>query len=406
MPSAFHRTRRSVLSFTVALLAFLVLADTLFITQQSHDIHQRMQLHTEHEFDLFGHLVSDALTRSDYAAVEQAAISWAGDQENIVRLKIVTNNGFELVDYSRRHDSESTAFFQKKIAYGDDREVNIFIEKDTSDIHKTLTTLMVQLVVISAVLVALLGFVIQRTALRPLQREIDLHKQTEGSLRQSISELELVNYSLSHDLRTPLRAITGYSQILRDDAGSKLNEDEQYSLKRIESAGKYMAELIDDILELSRISSAKLSISTVDVSKLARQCLENLLAQHQTHETLWEIQEGMTARADRRLIDVLLENLIDNAIKYTTGTKVPVIKLGTVEQNGNTVFYVRDNGVGFDMQFVDKLFKPFQRLHQDGSYRGTGIGLAIAARIVERHGGSIWAESHPGKGSTLYFTLS
>ena len=387
------------------MLGFLVLADALIITQQSRAIHAEMQHHTDHEVDLFAKLVADSLTRSDYAAVEQAAISWASEQENILKLKIVTSNGFDLVNYSRSKDVRSQDSYKRKISYGDDHSIKIDIVKDTSGISSTLTNLVIQLVIISIILVALLGLIIQRIALRPLQREINLHRKTEESLRHSIVELESMNYSLSHDLRTPLRAITGFSQTLRDDAGSRLSAEERQSLERIENAGKSMAELIDDILELSRMSSARMSRSSIDVTKLARQCLENLLSKYHANEIVWDIKEGMTASADRRFVIVLLENLLDNAIKYTTRTESPVIKIGSLKKEGDTVFYVLDNGAGFDMKFADKLFEPFQRLHQDQGYTGTGIGLAIATRVVQRHGGRIWAESQPGMGSTFYFTL-
>ena len=387
------------------MLGFLVLADALIITQQSRAIHAEMQHHTDHEVDLFAKLVADSLTRNDYAAVEQAAISWASEQENILKLKIVTSNGFDLVNYSRSKDVRSQDSYKRKISYGDDHSIKIDIVKDTSGISSTLTNLVIQLVIISIILVALLGLIIQRIALRPLQREINLHRKTEESLRRSIVELESMNYSLSHDLRTPLRAITGFSQTLRDDAGSRLSAEERQSLERIENAGKSMAELIDDILELSRMSSARMSRSSIDVTKLARQCLENLLSKYHANEIVWDIKEGMTASADRRFVIVLLENLLDNAIKYTTRTESPVIKIGSLKKDGDTVFYVLDNGAGFDMKFADKLFEPFQRLHQDQGYTGTGIGLAIATRVVQRHGGRIWAESQPGMGSTFYFTL-
>jgi signal transduction histidine kinase len=387
------------------MLGFLVLADALIITQQSRAIHAEMQHHTDHEVDLFAKLVADSLTRNDYAAVEQAAISWASEQENILKLKIVTSNGFDLVNYSRSKDVRSQDSYKRKISYGDDHSIKIDIVKDTSGISSTLTNLVIQLVIISIILVALLGLIIQRIALRPLQREINLHRKTEESLRHSIVELESMNYSLSHDLRTPLRAITGFSQTLRDDAGSRLSAEERQSLERIENAGKSMAELIDDILELSRMSSARMSRSSIDVTKLARQCLENLLSKYHANEIVWDIKEGMTASADRRFVIVLLENLLDNAIKYTTRTESPVIKIGSLKKEGDTVFYVLDNGAGFDMKFADKLFEPFQRLHQDQGYTGTGIGLAIATRVVQRHGGRIWAESQPGMGSTFYFTL-
>ncbi|MCG6975722.1 MAG: GHKL domain-containing protein [Acidiferrobacterales bacterium] len=393
------------MAFTLAMLGFLVLADALIITQQSRAIHAEMQHHTDHEVDLFAKLVADSLTRNDYAAVEQAAISWASEQENILKLKIVTSNGFDLVNYSRSKDVRSQDSYKRKISYGDDHSIKIDIVKDTSGISSTLTNLVIQLVIISIILVALLGLIIQRIALRPLQREINLHRKTEESLRHSIVELESMNYSLSHDLRTPLRAITGFSQTLRDDAGSRLSAEERQSLERIENAGKSMAELIDDILELSRMSSARMSRSSIDVTKLARQCLENLLSKYHANEIVWDIKEGMTASADRRFVIVLLENLLDNAIKYTTRTESPVIKIGSLKKEGDTVFYVLDNGAGFDMKFADKLFEPFQRLHQDQGYTGTGIGLAIATRVVQRHGGRIWAESQPGMGSTFYFTL-
>jgi PAS domain S-box-containing protein len=237
---------------------------------------------------------------------------------------------------------------------------------------------------------------------KELERRI---QERTRDLEVSNKELESFSYSIAHDLRTPLRAIVSFSQILFDDASEKLDEEETGFLSRVINAGKYMTELIDDILQLSRISRAEMKMTEIDLSKLVQASIEHLHENSRTQQVTFSVQDGVCGRGDRKLLAVLLDNLVGNAYKYSSRNSAPRIEFGQCQQEGENVYFVRDNGVGFDMQYADKLFGVFQRLHTADEFEGTGIGLATAQRIVQRHGGRIWAESKPDQGASFYFVL-
>jgi len=217
-------------------------------------------------------------------------------------------------------------------------------------------------------------------------------------------ELEAFSYSVSHDLRTPLRAIDGFSRVLEEELRETSNEACLGYLSRVRSAAQRMGCLIDDLLKLSRITRADMVINEVNLSLVARQLEHNL--HQQSPERIAEFAiDSIKVRGDERLLTVALENLLNNAWKFTSKNRQTLIELGSVEQENETVYFVRDNGVGFDMNYADKLFGAFQRLHSDEAFSGTGIGLATVARVIHKHGGRIWAESAPNQGTSFYFTL-
>jgi len=218
-------------------------------------------------------------------------------------------------------------------------------------------------------------------------------------------ELEAFSYSVSHDLRAPLRAVDGFAQALKEDYGDRLDETGIEFIKRIRVGAQKMSVLIDDLLDLSRISRAEVSRSTIDLTKLARQIVTELEATNPGHDMEVSIAPGLTVDGDQRLIDVALHNLFENAWKYSSKKPHAWIEFGSEERDGETVFMIRDNGAGFDEQYSDKLFRAFQRLH-GAEFPGTGIGLATVARIIQKHGGRIWATGKPGEGATFYFVLT
>lgn len=218
-------------------------------------------------------------------------------------------------------------------------------------------------------------------------------------------ELEAFSYSVSHDLRAPLRSIHGFSKILHDKYLDCLDEAGQDYLLRVMRASNRMGELIDDLLVLSRISRGELALATVDVAELARASMRHCREGSDGREVQFHVAEMPAARADRKLLALVLDNLLSNALKFS-GTRQPAcIEVGAGEFSGRFAYYVRDNGVGFDMRYADKLFGAFQRLHSMDEFEGTGIGLATVQRIIHRHGGEVWAEAEPDKGATFYFTL-
>jgi signal transduction histidine kinase/CHASE3 domain sensor protein len=226
-----------------------------------------------------------------------------------------------------------------------------------------------------------------------------------AELNEANAELEAFSYSVSHDLRAPLRAIDGFSLAVEDDPGNTLTARSQRFFQKVKTASGRMAELIDDLLNLSRLSRAELMREQVNLTQLATEVLAELQAREPGRQVEVSIQEGLWAVADRRLLRVALENLLGNAWKFTGQQPHPRIEVTCSQQQQESIFSVRDNGAGFDMAYAQKLFSPFQRMHSEQEFPGTGIGLATVQRIVRRHGGRIWAESRVGEGTTLFFTL-
>jgi light-regulated signal transduction histidine kinase (bacteriophytochrome) len=240
--------------------------------------------------------------------------------------------------------------------------------------------------------------------MRVKERTAELQQRTL-ELEASNKELESFSYSVSHDLRAPLRSMDGFSLALMEDYGDKLDSQAREYLRYIRSSSQLMGQLIDDILNLSRITRAEIHLDKVDLSGLANEAAQELRSLQPERKVNFVIAPGVEAYGDRSLLKVVFQNLLGNAFKFTSKQAVATIEFGTTTRNGETVYVVRDNGVGFDMAYAHKLFKPFQRLHRPDEFPGTGIGLASVLRIVSRLGGRVWAEATPGKGAAFYFTL-
>jgi PAS domain S-box-containing protein len=243
-------------------------------------------------------------------------------------------------------------------------------------------------------------------------RDITERKRAEEDLKQRTVELEAANleleafsYSVSHDLRAPLRSLEGFSTALLEDYAKKLDDQGKQYLGYIQESSDLMAQLIDDLLKLSRVTRSDMSRERVDLSATAGKIIEDLKKTEPREKVEVDIAPDITAYGDRNLLQLALENLLGNAWKFSARAASPRIEMGVKEIDGRRAYFVRDNGVGFDMKYADKLFKPFQRLHKASEFAGTGIGLATVQRIVRRHGGEVWAESRPGEGATFYFTL-
>ena len=218
-------------------------------------------------------------------------------------------------------------------------------------------------------------------------------------------ELEAFSYSVSHDLRAPLRSINGFSQILLEDCAEQLDESGKDYLDRIQVSSQRMGQLIGDLLQLSRISRGEINREAVDLSDMARLIKGELLQAEPERQVEFVIAPGLTAHGDTHLLNVVLENLFRNAWKFTGPHQRALVEFGIEQLHEEPTFFVRDDGVGFDMNYADKLFVPFQRLHYQAEFAGTGIGLATVQRIIHRHGGRVWAEGAVEKGAAFYFTL-
>ena len=224
-----------------------------------------------------------------------------------------------------------------------------------------------------------------------------------SQLEAANRELESFSYSVSHDLRAPLRSIDGFSQALLEDNEGKLDAESADNLRRVRAASQKMGHLIDDLLNLARVSRAEMNRETVDLSKIAREVAEELGAGATDSNAQIVIAGGLVGYADPRLLRVVLTNLLANAWKFSSRQASPLIEFGVSMNNGDAEYFVRDNGVGFDMTYVCKLFGAFQRLHAATEFPGTGIGLATVQRIIHRHGGRIWADAELGAARHLPF---
>ncbi|MGE5594750.1 MAG: sensor histidine kinase [Hyphomicrobiales bacterium] len=238
--------------------------------------------------------------------------------------------------------------------------------------------------------------------IRQLNDELRVHAH---QLEVANSELEAFSYSVSHDLRAPLRTIDGFSSALVEDYSDVLDDDGKHLLDRIRNATRHMGQLIDDLLALSRVARAELVRQHVDLSAMARSVAEELRASDPARNVEFVIAEGVTGDGDARLLRVVLENLLNNAWKYTARHETARIEFGATQANGATRYFVRDDGAGFDMRYADNLFGVFQRLHNVRDFPGTGVGLATVQRIIRRHGGEIEAEAEVEKGACFTFTL-
>ncbi len=251
-----------------------------------------------------------------------------------------------------------------------------------------------------------------RACLIAIVRDFTERKRAEEEIRRhgqlivaANKELESFSYSVSHDLRAPLRSIDGFSQALLEDCAGLLNEQGKDYLNRIRAASQHMRQLIDDLLGLAHTSRHELRRKSVDLSALALGSADEVRKIWPGRQVELVVAPGLQAQGDTHLLRILFDNLLGNAWKFTSEQERATIEVGALSHDGTTAYFVRDNGVGFDMAFVAKLFAPFQRLHAMTEYPGTGIGLATVQRIVARHGGLVWGEGLVGQGATFYFTL-
>jgi signal transduction histidine kinase len=241
----------------------------------------------------------------------------------------------------------------------------------------------------------------------------EAHDEQEQRVRERTAELvaankelEAFSYSVSHDLRAPLRSIDGFSLALLEDCGDKLDATGKEHLHRVRAATQRMSQLIDDMLDLSRVTRSEMQRENVDLTRLAKSIADDLHKENPDRRVEFSIADGLTVNADARLLKVVIENLLNNAWKYTSGHEQARIEMGEMKQNGHRTYFVRDDGVSFDPRYVSRLFGAFQRLHAASDFPGTGVGLATVQRIINRHGGEVWAEGAVEHGATFYFSLA
>jgi signal transduction histidine kinase len=410
------RNRRALLAF-IGVLAGVVLAAALVVLalQRQYLLHaEREELQTE--MALLGELATDALLRSDYATVEGLVQRWVDRHDYLASITAVTPNGFVLGEARKSRPVVEPLAVTQAVRFDGRLLLTLHATGDFSLIEGDFAAIVLRVSIVAVALVLLLGWLLwwtlQRTALAPLALQMRQREDKERELLQrtteleaTLQELESFSYSVSHDLRGPLRAIDGYSHALGEDYGPVLDDTARDYLARTRAAARRMGVLIDELLELARVGRAELRLTETDLSRLAHEVVEQLRAADPTRSVQVTIAPSLTGHADEPLMRLVLENLLGNAWKYTRDTAEARIEFGAAQENGETRYSVRDNGAGFDMQYAGKLFGAFQRLH-GAEFPGTGVGLAIVQRIIRRHGGRIWAEAGIGEGASFFFTLA
>lgn len=230
-------------------------------------------------------------------------------------------------------------------------------------------------------------------------------RQRTSALEAANTELEAFSYSVSHDLRAPLRAMDGFALMLLEDFAPELNDRAQLYIQKVRDNAQYMGQLVDDLLDFSRLSRQKLQKRGVKLNNLVREAWDSLRTEHEGREVKITLGDLPTCEADPALLKQVFVNLLSNSLKFTRQQPEALIEIGSHQNGGERIYFVKDNGVGFDMQYTDKLFRVFERLHRTEEYEGTGVGLAIVQRVIQRHGGRVWAEAEIDQGATFYFTL-
>lgn len=414
--TAVTSNRWALISVSLVLAVFLIVVDMLMIAEERDYLLETAKRHVEDELDLMGELLTEVMIRNDYGSVEQYIPQWSKPRQDVIMVSVVSPNGFEVARFQRDTNSQYPYQLKKTVYYLDKPILDLEIQWDFGAIHSHIQNRIVKLISMSVVAVVLLGLllwqVLKRTAIFPLQRYIEEREVFEARLEDHarelamhVDELESYSYSIAHDLRAPVRSVTSFSQVLLLDVENKLAPQEINTLQRIIAAGKYMAQLIDDILALAKITRDHMVVKPLNLTSMAQSSVNQLRELEPHRDCVVIVHPELSASGDPRLIQLLLDNLLGNAWKYTGKIREARIEFGVVANGEGKTFYVKDNGVGFDMQYAGKLFQPFQRLHSREEFEGTGVGLATARRIVNRHGGKIWVESEPDKGTTFYFTL-
>lgn len=245
----------------------------------------------------------------------------------------------------------------------------------------------------------------QFTAARAQRALNESLEQQQRELQRLNQELDSFSYSVSHDLRAPLRAVEGYASMLEEDHGERLDDEGRRYITRIREGAARMGYLIQSLLEFARLGRQPLALAPVDMAALLQEVRSEVAAAHRGVDVDWQVDELPMVDADRQLLRQVWSNLLDNAVKYSSRTPQPRIEVSARREGAEIVFCVADNGAGFDPRYQDKLFKPFQRLHSETQFKGTGLGLALVQRVVSRHGGRVWAESSPGQGARFQFSL-
>lgn len=403
----------------MVLFAFLIAEDIAIVLNQRSLLMESERNHMRSELELMQTAILESMLRNDYSIVSVFIAQLGKRHKKVIDLHVVAPNGFVIAEYHRPVTAEHSEDYtiSMDIDYGKKNLATVKMKADYREVQSIVTGLNIQMFAASSIFILILGVMLwytqKKTAIEPLEEEIEIRAEVEEELRRSSMALEAVNkelesfaYSVSHDLRSPLRAVDGFSQALMEDCSAGLTEDCRMFITRIRAGCQRMERLIADMLKLSRITRMEMKRQDVDLSNMARDIVAELKEQDPGREVDVKIQDAMIARADPALIRMLLDNLLGNAWKFTSKTPGAKIEFFVEQGPQGREYCVADNGAGFNMSYSDKLFGAFQRLHTDKEFAGTGIGLATVQRIIARHGGTVRAKGETNKGASFYFTLS
>ena len=409
----------------MVLLLFLSLLFIQYRLQEEHDIKQRS---SEREFKLLSSLIHNDLQTGNYQHINSLITEWGENNDDIREMELTSSNGYLFNKFSRAASTNNPISFTTTINYSYRGEANFRLTKDFHDVKQRQKDLVWQIgsayFMISILLIsltyALINYLKKSDALsleikRRQEAEAALQKQYD-QLEESVAsrtaelasinrELETFSYSVSHDLRAPLRAIDGFSMALLEEYNDKLDSTGRDYLKRVRNGAQKMGLLIDDLLKLSRVTRSELKLKQVNLSRLATTVVEELRQSEPERNVQITIAPELWAYGDATLLHILLTNLLGNAWKFTRFKKDATIEFGVRSELEGKPFFICDNGAGFDMKYSAKLFTAFQRLHSLEEFEGTGIGLATVQRIIAKHGGNIRVEAAIDQGATFYFTL-
>lgn len=409
--------RRALFAFTFVLATLVIVTAGVVVELQRENLRSAVQAALRTDLVLLGELATDALLQSNYAAVQRLLERWSGRRSDFTAISAVMPNGFVLAEIHSDRAVKSPLEVDYEVVFGERVLLTLRAVSDFAYRESEFVSILVNATVVSVVLIMIFGWMLwwtlKRTAIEPLEKQILAREEKEKELTQrtaqlesAIEEIESFNYSVSHDLRTPLRAIAGFSQALLEDYGAILDADGRGCLERVRTATQRMGLLIDGLLRLSQVGRTELKVTEVDLSGLARDILTRIAQVDPGRQVDTYVADNLRATGDAQLLAIAFENLLGNAWKYTAKTPQARIEFSASHQDGEVVYSVCDNGAGFDMRYASsKLFRPFQRMHSTVDFPGTGIGLATVARIIKSHHGRTWAHAIVDQGATIYFTL-
>ncbi len=409
-------------------LALLLLLSVLFVQHQWQQEIQVKQRSSERELQLLASLIHNDLQAGNYQHIDSLIDDWGSNSSDIRQMRVTAASGYLFNTFERPASTDNPVTFTTTINYGYRGAAQLKLVKDFVGVqmrHRELSwNIGVIYTVVSSLLIALtFSLTKYQKKSAALSREVERRRRAETALQSqndqlektvtnrtaqltSINkELEAFSYSVSHDLRAPLRAIDGFSLALLEDCSGSLNQGCRDYLNRVRNSAQKMGHLIDDLLKLSRVTRSELQLKKINLSLLAENLIEELRQNEPERTVNIAIAPNLWGYGDPTLLQVLLGNLLGNAWKFTRHQPDATIEFNTLINDNNICFFIRDNGVGFDMKYSSKLFNAFQRLHSVEQFEGTGIGLATVQRIITKHGGKVWVDAEVNHGATFYFTL-